>query len=211
MKAIRDADGIARKFEIEGEYPKYGNDDDRVDNIAIEIVKEFNTCLKAHKTYKNAQHTLSILTITANVVYGAHTGATPDGREAKTPFAPGANPMHHRDSHGAISSLNSVAKIPYDYCLDGISNTFSIAPDSLGKTKNQRIDNLKGLLDGYFQKGGFHLNVNVLNRETLEDAMEHPEKYPHLTIRVSGYAVHFINLTKAQQKEVIDRTFHTKL
>ncbi len=210
VKAIRDKDGVARKFEIKGDFPKFGNDDDRVDDIAIECVKHFITCLKKHKTYRNAKHTLSLLTITANVVYGDHTGATPDGRKAKEAFAPGANPMHNRDKSGAISSLNSVAKIPYEYCQDGISNTFSIAPKSLGKNEDQRIDNLKALLDGYFSKGGHHLNVNVLNREVLQDAMQHPEKYPQLTIRVSGYAVHFINLTKKQQEEVISRTFHEK-
>lgn len=210
VKAIRDKDGVARKFEISGDFPKFGNDDDRVDSIATEVVKEFITALKKYKTYRNAKHTLSLLTITANVVYGDHTGATPDGRKAHEAFAPGANPMHNRDSHGAISSLNSVAKIPYEYCQDGISNTFSIVPKGLGKSEPQRIDNLKALLDGYFAKGGFHLNVNVLNREVLKDAMRHPEKYPQLTIRVSGYAVHFINLSKKQQEEVIARTFHEK-
>lgn len=210
VKAIRDADGVARNFTISGEYPKFGNDDDRVDEIAIEVVKEFLHCLQANKTYRDAKHTLSLLTITANVVYGEHTGATPDGRLANASFAPGANPMHNRDLSGAISSLNSIAKIPYEYCLDGISNTFSIVPKSLGKTDATRIDNLKALLDGYFTKGGFHLNVNVLNRDILQDAMHHPEKYPQLTIRVSGYAVRFINLSKKQQEEVIARTFHEK-
>jgi formate C-acetyltransferase len=211
VRPIRNQEGVAIDFEITGDFPKYGNDDDRVDAIAVEVIKEFYEALKANKTYKNAKHTLSILTITANVVYGAHTGATPDGRKAKEPFAPGANPMHNRDEQGAISSLNSVAKIPYEYCLDGISDTFSITPGSLGKGADQRINNLKGLLDGYFHKGGFHLNINVLDQETLIEAMNQPEKYPQLTIRVSGYAVRFINLNRQQQKEVIERTFHSTL
>ncbi len=212
VKPIRDKEGITIDFEIEGDYPKYGNDDDRVDNIAKEILNKIYSELKKHKCYRNAIPTMSVLTITSNVVYGSKTGATPDGRKAGVPFAPGANPMHERDINGAIASLNSVAKLEWEKCCkDGISNTFSIIPSALGINLNEQINNLVTLIDGYFSQKAHHLNVNVLDKETLIDAMENPEKYPLLTIRVSGYSVRFNRLTRKQQEEVISRTFHKKI
>ena len=205
---IRDENGIIVDYRTEGDFPKYGNDDDRVDSIAVELAEGTIAELRKHPTYRNAVHTLSVLTITSNVVYGKKTGNTPDGRRAGEPFAPGANPMHCRDDHGAIASLNSVAKVKWEDCKDGVSYTFSITPDTLGKTKEAQKDALVGLMTGYFKQGAHHLNVNVLNRELLMDAYEHPEKYPNLTIRVSGYAVRFNSLSRDHQKEVIMRTFH---
>lgn len=212
VKPVLNEKGVAESYEITGDFPKFGNDDDRVDSIAQEVTEMFMKALRRYPTYRNAKHTLSILTITSNVVYGNATGATPDGRESGVPFAPGANPMHGRDENGAIASLNSVAKLSYDYCQDGISNTFSIVPTSLGKTQQHQKENLVQLMNGYFVgKGAHHLNVNVLDRDMLKDAQKHPEKYPQLTIRVSGYAVLFNRLSKAQQDEVIARTFHERI
>lgn len=208
VKPIRDEKGYIVDFETKGEFPTYGNDDDRADDIAKQILADMSKELKKTKTYRNAVHTLSVLTITSNVMYGKKTGATPDGRKAKEPFAPGANPMHNREKNGALASLNSVAKLSYDDCRDGISNTFSITPDTLGKTEKERQENLVHILDGYFKQLAHHINVNVMNREMLMEAYENPAKYPNLTIRVSGYAVNFHKLSREQQKEVIMRTFH---
>ncbi|MFZ2537618.1 MAG: formate C-acetyltransferase [Oscillospiraceae bacterium] len=210
VKPIRNADGLITEFEIEGDYPKFGNNDERADKIAVEVVTMFMTKLKKNRTYRESIPTMSILTITSNVVYGKKTGSTPDGRKAGEPFAPGANPMHGRDSNGCVASMKSVAKLPYEMSQDGISYTFSIVPDALGKSEDEKIDNLVTLMDGYFMENGHHINVNVLNREVLLDAMDHPELYPQLTIRVSGYAVNFIKLSREQQLDVINRTFHTR-
>ena len=208
---IKDEMGYIVNFNTEGEFPKYGNDDDRVDLIARDMAHKVITELRKTPTYRNAEHTLSVLTITSNVMYGKHTGATPDGRTAGAPFAPGANPMHNREANGALASLNSVAKIRYEDCRDGISNTFSITPDALGKTEEERVNNLVSILDGYFAKKAHHINVNVLNRETLLKAYDNPDDFPNLTIRVSGYAVNFNKLSREQQREVISRTFHQAL
>ncbi len=211
VKVIRDETGLAIDYKVEGDFPKYGNDDDRVDSIAVEIVKSFMNKLRKQKTYRNSKPTMSILTITSNVVYGKATGSTPDGRKAGSPFGPGANPIHGRDTNGAIAVLNTMAKLPYKHAEDGISYTFAITPAALGRKVNDRIKNLTSLLDGYFVQNPHHININVFDRKLLEDAMEHPEKYPQLTIRVSGYAVKFINLTREQQLDVINRTIHEKI
>lgn len=211
VKVIRDETGLAVDYEVEGDFPKFGNDDDKVDQIAVEIVKTFMNKLRKHQTYRNSTHTLSILTITSNVVYGKATGNTPDGRRAGSPFGPGANPLHGRDTNGALAVMNSIAKLPFDSAEDGISYTFSITPGTLGKSEEERVDNLVNMLDGYFAQTGHHINVNVFDRSLLEDAMAHPEKYPQLTIRVSGYAVNFTKLTKEQQLDVINRTIHERI
>ena len=210
VNVIRDETGLAYDYEVEGDFPKYGNDDDRVDQIAVDIVKSFLRKLQKHQTYRNSKHTLSILTITSNVVYGKATGNTPDGRRAGEPFGPGANPLHGRDTNGAVAVMNTIAKLPYEYSEDGISYTFSITPGTLGKDLETQEKNLVSLLDGYFKQTGHHINVNVFDRALLEDAMEHPEKYPQLTVRVSGYAVNFIKLTREQQLDVINRTIQEK-
>ena len=210
VKPIRDDRDLVVDFEIEGDYPKFGNNDPRADQIAVDVVKMFMKKLRRQTTYRGSIPTMSILTITSNVVYGKKTGSTPDGRKHGEPFAPGANPMHGRDQNGCVASMMSVAKLPYDYSEDGISYTFSIVPGALGRDEEDKVANLTGLLDGYFKEGGHHINVNVLNRDVLLDAMDHPEKYPQLTIRVSGYAVNFIRLTREQQLDVINRTFHTR-
>ena len=211
VKTIRNEDGLVVDYEIEGDFPKYGNDDDRVDQIAVDLVKTFLNKLQKHQTYRNSKHTLSILTITSNVVYGKNTGNTPDGRRAGEPFGPGANPLHGRDVNGSLAVLNSIAKLPYEYAEDGISYTFAITPSALGKEEDTRITNLVNMLDGYFEKTGHHINVNVFDRSLLLDAMDHPEKYPQLTIRVSGYAVNFIKLTREQQLDVIHRTIQDRI
>ena len=211
VKVIRDETGLAVDYQVEGDFPKYGNDDDRVDSIAVDIVKKFMRKLRKQSTYRGSKQTLSILTITSNVVYGKNTGNTPDGRRSGEPFGPGANPLHGRDTNGSLAVLNTIAKLPYDYSEDGISYTFAITPNALGKDEDQKITNLVNMLDGYFAQTGHHINVNVFDRALLEDAMEHPEKYPQLTIRVSGYAVNFIKLTREQQLDVIHRTIQDRI
>ena len=211
VKVIRDETGLAVDYEIDGDFPKFGNDDDRVDDIAVYIVKRFLTKLQKHQTYRNSKQTLSILTITSNVVYGKNTGNTPDGRRAGAPFGPGANPLHGRDTNGALAVMNSIAKLPFEEAEDGISYTFSITPGTLGKTEDERVTNMVNMLDGYFKQTGHHINVNVFDRSLLLDAMDHPEKYPQLTIRVSGYAVNFTKLTREQQLDVVNRTIHERI
>lgn len=211
VQVIRNESGLAVDYKIEGDFPRYGNDDDRVDNIAVELVKTFMRKLEKHQTYRNSKPTLSVLTITSNVVYGKATGNTPDGRKAGEPFGPGSNPLHGRDINGALAVMNTIAKLPFEYASDGISFTFAITPTTLGKDENTQITNLSNILDGYFMQTGHHINVNVFNRALLEDAMEHPEKYPQLTIRVSGYAVNFVKLTREQQLDVIHRTIHERI
>jgi len=208
VKVIRDATGLVADYQVEGDFPKFGNNDNRVDHIAATVVSMFMSKLRMHPTYRQALHTQSVLTITSNVVYGKNTGDTPDGRRKGEPFAPGANPMHGRDTHGLMASAASVAKIPYRDAADGISLTASMVPGGLGRTAEERVENLVGVLDAFFGATGYHVNVNVLNREMLLDAMDHPEKYPQLTIRVSGYAVNFVRLTREQQLDVVNRTFH---
>ncbi len=211
VKVIRDETGLATDYEVEGDFPKYGNDDDRVDSIAVDIIKRFMGKIKKHTTYKHSKHTLSVLTITSNVVYGKATGNTPDGRKAGEPFGPGANPLHGRDTNGALAVMNTIAKLPYEYAEDGISYTFSISPNTLGKDDISKVNNLISMLDGFFMQDGHHINVNVFDRSLLIDAMNHPEKYPQLTIRVSGYAVNFVKLTREQQLDVINRTIHERI
>jgi formate C-acetyltransferase len=211
VKVIRDETGLAVDYQVEGDFPKYGNDDDRVDDMAVELTKTFMKKVEKHATYKNSRATMSILTITSNVVYGKNTGSTPDGRKDGEPFGPGANPLHGRDTNGALAVMNTIAKLPYEYSEDGISYTFSITPGTLGKDEETRVNNLTSMLDGFFAQTGHHINVNVFDRALLEDAMEHPEKYPQLTIRVSGYAVNFTKLTREQQLDVIHRTIHERI
>jgi len=208
VRPVRDETGLVVDYAVEGDFPTYGNDDDRADEIAVALVRSFMDKIRAQKTYRDALHTQSVLTITSNVVYGKATGNTPDGRRLGEPFAPGANPMNGRDTHGMLASALSVAKLPYDEAQDGISLTSTVVPSGLGRTRDEQVTNLVGLLDGYTLEHGFHVNINVLNRETLEDAMANPEKYPQLTIRVSGYAVNFVRLTREQQLDVLSRTFH---